>query len=405
MKASVATGQQTFSSHIIPARSSPLDRWAVRRIQHSVAGAPLRFKLWDGFELASVTASPAATVVFKNRRALFSWIWDPDLNFGEAYMSGAVEIEGDLRRMLEVTYQSLGTKPRPWWLWQSSNDVSAARDNVHRHYDLGNDFYRLWLDRAMVYTCAYFPNEACSLEEAQAAKMDLVCRKLHLQPGERVLEAGCGWGSLALFMASRYGVRVTALNISSEQIAYARCRAREEGIGGLVEFVEDDYRNARGSYDAFVSVGMLEHVGLADFRTLGATIGRCLEPRGRGLLHFIGRNQPALLNPWIRKRIFPGAYPPTLREVCEHVLEPQAFSVLDVENLRLHYAQTLAHWRRRFDASAGQVQRMFDETFVRAWRLYLAGSEAAFSTGSMQLFQVVFAPGASNAIPRTRPAG
>ena len=156
MKASVATGQQTFSSHIIPARSSPLDRWAVRRIQHSVAGAPLRFKLWDGFELASVTASPAATVVFKNRRALFSWIWDPDLNFGEAYMSGAVEIEGDLRRMLEVTYQSLGTKPRPWWLWQSSNDVSAARDNVHRHYDLGNDFYRLWLDRAMVYTCAYF---------------------------------------------------------------------------------------------------------------------------------------------------------------------------------------------------------------------------------------------------------
>ncbi|MGH9139771.1 MAG: class I SAM-dependent methyltransferase [Vicinamibacterales bacterium] len=377
----------------------------MRRIQHSVAGAPLRFRLWDGFELPSVTTSPAATVVFKNRRALFSWIWDPDLNFGEAYMSGAVEIEGDLRRMLEVTYQSLGTKPRPWWLWHSSNDVSAARDNVHRHYDLGNDFYGLWLDRAMVYTCAYFPSEACSLEEAQVAKMDLVCRKLHLQPGDRVLEAGCGWGSLALFMASHYGVRVTALNISSEQIAYARCRARDEGIGGQVEFVEDDYRNARGGYDAFVSVGMLEHVGLADFRTLGTTIGRCLGPRGRGLLHFIGRNQPAPLNPWIRRRIFPGAYPPTLREVCEHVLEPQAFSVLDVENLRLHYADTLAHWRRRFDASAGEVQKMFDETFVRAWRLYLAGSEAAFSTGSMQLFQVVFAPGASNAIPRTRAAG
>jgi cyclopropane-fatty-acyl-phospholipid synthase len=144
---------------------------------------------------------------------------------------------------------------------------------------------------------------------------------------------------------------------------------------------------------------------LADLRTLGQMVGRCLEERGRGLLHFIGRNQPTLLNPWIRKRIFPGAYPPTLREVCEHVLEPQAFSVLDVENLRLHYAETLAHWRRRFDGAAEPVRQMFDETFVRAWRLYLAGSEAAFSTGSMQLFQIVFAPGTNNAIPRIRAAG
>jgi cyclopropane-fatty-acyl-phospholipid synthase len=175
-----------------------------------------------------------------------------------------------------------------------------------------------------------------------------------------------------------------------------------EGLGHQVDFIEDDYRNARGRYDAFVSVGMLEHVGLADFPTLGETIGRCLDDHGRGLLHFIGRNQPTLLNPWIRKRIFPGAYPPTLREVFEHVLEPQAFSVLDVENLRLHYAKTLEHWRRRFDGAAADVDRMFDGTFVRAWRLYLAGSEAAFSTGSMQLFQVLFAPGTSNAIAWTR---
>jgi predicted Kef-type K+ transport protein len=153
----------------------------------------------------------------------------------------------------------------------------------------------------------------------------------------------------------------------------------------------------------FVSVGMLEHVGLADFRTLGQVIACCLDGRGRGLLHFIGRNQATVLNPWIRKRIFPGAYPPTLREVFEHVLEPHQFSVLDVENLRLHYAKTLEHWHRRFEGASDQVQTMFDGAFVRAWRLYLAGSEAAFSTGSMQLFQVVFAPGASNAIPWTRP--
>ena len=172
-----------------------------------------------------------------------------------------------------------------------------------------------------------------------------------------------------------------------------------------MEFIEDDYRNVHGRYDVFVSVGMLEHVGLANFEALGAVIGRCLDGHGRGLLHFIGRNQPMMLNPWIRRRIFPGAYPPTLREVFAHVLEPQGLSVLDVENLRLHYAKTLDHWRRRFEGAADQVLKMFDETFVRAWRLYLAGSEAAFTTGTMQLFQVVFAPGTNNAIPWTRADG
>jgi len=374
----------------------------LERIRKTVAAAPLHFRLWDGFESPSQAGPPVATIIFKNRRALFSWVWDPDLNFGEAYMFGAVDIHGDLLRMLEVTYESLGGKPRPWWLTPSSNDLSIAKENVHRHYDLGNEFYRLWLDRELVYTCAYFPTSDRSLDEAQLAKMDLVCRKLHLSRGDRVLEAGCGWGSLALFMARRYGVKVTAMNVSAEQIAWARRRAAAAGLDGQVTFIEDDYRNARGRYDAFVSVGMLEHVGLADFHTLGETIGRCLETRGRGLLHFIGRNQPMLLNPWIRKRIFPGAYPPTLREVFERVLEPRGFSVLDVENLRLHYALTLEHWRRRFDRASDQVREMFDDAFVRAWRLYLAGSEAAFSTGMMQLFQVVFAPGTNNAIPWTR---
>jgi cyclopropane-fatty-acyl-phospholipid synthase len=235
--------------------------------------------------------------------------------------------------------------------------------------------------------------------------MDLVCRKLCLKPGERVVEAGCGWGSLALFMAKRYGVRVRAFNLSAEQVAYARARAKGEGLDDRVEFVEDDYRNVQGAYDVFVSVGMLEHVGRRDYRTLGRVIDRSLTEHGRGLLHFIGRNRPAPLNPWIRRRIFPGGYPPTLREVFEDVFEPQTLSVLDVENLRLHYASTLEHWRQRFEASAEGVAHMFDETFVRAWRLYLAGSQAAFSTGWMQLFQVVFARGSSNEIPWTRALG
>lgn len=389
-----------------PSRSTRLDRWALSRIQQAVASAPIRFVLWDGFELPSMTGPAIGTIRFKNRSALFGWMWDPDLHAGEAYMSGAVEIRGDLLSVVEAIYRALATpRSRLWPLWQRSNGTAAAKENVHRHYDLGNEFYRLWLDREMVYTCAYFPTPETTLEDAQIAKMDLVCRKLFLKPGERVIEAGCGWGSLACFMAKQYGVTVRAFNISSEQIAYARDRAKREGLAGRVEFIEDDYRNVDGDADVFVSVGMLEHVGKSDYATFGRVIDRSLTGHGRGLLHFIGRNYPSPLNAWIRKRIFPGAYPPTLREVFEHSLEPYDFSVLDVENLRLHYAKTLEHWRRRFSDSAGQVTAMFDETFVRAWELYLAGSEAAFRTGSLQLFQVLFARGGANAVPWTRVSG
>jgi cyclopropane-fatty-acyl-phospholipid synthase len=382
-----------------------LDRWALTQIARFVAPAPLRFVLWDGYDLAP-PEPPVATILIKNRTALFKWLRDPELNFGEGFMSGAVEVQGDLVRMLEAVYQAMASRgpTARRWHWPR-NTVHAARQNVHHHYDLGNDFYRLWLDREMVYTCAYFPTPDRTLEEAQIAKMERVCRKLRLQPGDRVIEAGCGWGSLALYMAREHGARVRAYNLSTEQIAYARERAKAEGLADRVEFVEDDYRNVTGQCDVFVSVGMLEHVGLPDYPTLGAVLSRVVTDAGRGLLHFIGRDRPASLNPWIAKRIFPGAYPPTLREVFEHVLEPAGFSVLDVENLRLHYAKTLEHWRTRYELAADRVQAMFDETFVRAWRLYLAGSEVSFTTGSLQLFQVLFAPGDSNAIPWTRSEG
>jgi cyclopropane-fatty-acyl-phospholipid synthase len=390
-----------------PHQSTKLDRWALERIQRTVRTAPIRFLLWDGFELPSSLAGPAVgSILFRTREALLGWMWNPELYFGETYMSGAVEVRGELSRVLDEIYLAWSSSSsRVWSWWQKANDALTARENVHHHYDLGNEFYRLWLDAELVYTCAYFPTPDATLEEAQIAKMDLVCRKLRLAPGEKVLEAGCGWGSFALFMAKHYGVTVRAFNISAEQMEYARRRAHDEGLADRVEFVEDDYRNVTGRYDAFVSIGMLEHVGLPDYPTLGRVMNRSLLPNGRGLLHFIGRNRPALLNAWIRKRIFPGAYPPTLREVFERVLEPHTLSVLDVENLRLHYARTLEHWLRRFDDASEEVDRMFDQSFTRAWRLYLAGSRAAFVTGWMQLFQVVFARGGSNAIPWTRVSG
>jgi cyclopropane-fatty-acyl-phospholipid synthase len=349
-----------------------------------------------------------ATLRVRDRKTLVGMLLDPDLNVGDAYASGRLEVEGDLVAANEVVFRALqrgGYTALPWWRFSRAggHGLRASRHNIHHHYDIGNDFYSLWLDSRMVYTCAYFPTPTATLEEAQEAKMDYVCRKLDLQPGERVVEAGCGWGSLALHMARHYDVSVRAFNISREQVRLARERAEAEGLQDRVEFVEDDYRNIDEACDAFVSVGMLEHVGLRNYATLGAVIDRCLAPsRGRGLLHFIGRNRLRPLNAWTRKRIFPGAYPPTLRQVMEEILEPWSFSVLDVENLRLHYARTLRHWLHRFEGAAEEVTRMFDEPFVRAWRLYLAGSEAAFATGWLQLFQVTFARPDKDDHPWTR---
>jgi cyclopropane-fatty-acyl-phospholipid synthase len=377
-------------------------------LQGRLACAPVRFVLWDGTTLGA-GGHAVPEMVVKDRRALLGILWDPEVWFGEAYASGSVEVSGDLVAFLETCYRAWDDSPALARLrshrcfGRRSGDVASTRHDIHRHYDLGNDFYRLWLDRELVYTCAYFPSPEVSLEDAQLAKMDHVCRKLRLRPGETVIEAGCGWGGLALHMARRYGVRVRAFNISAEQIGYARRRAAEEGLEGRVEFVEDDFRSIEGPADAFVSVGMLEHVGLESYEALGEVIDRCLHrERGRGLLHFIGRTRVRPLNAWIRRRVFPGAYPPTLEQVTERVLGARDLAVLDVENLRQHYALTLAHWLGRFEAAAGEVARMFDERFVRAWRLYLAGSQASFSTGYLQLFQMTFARGRANDIPWTR---
>lgn len=392
-------------------RVTTLDRWILDAVQRQMQPAPVRFVLWDGSESRIRPPDPVGRVIVRDRAMLAAIVWNADLYLGEGYTSGRVEVEGDLVTVLEAVDRATldrrrGRRDWPWpALVGRVNSLSRSRENIHHHYDIGNAFYKLWLDEDLLYTCAYFPTPGLDLESAQRAKMEHVCRKIALQPGETVAEAGCGWGTLALYMAARHGVTVKAFNISHEQITYARERAARAGLASRVEFIEDDYRNIRGTFDAFVSVGMLEHVGLAHYNELGTLIDRCLDrDHGRGLLHFIGRNRRGTLNPWIRRRIFPGAYPPTLREVTGQVLEPWDLSVLDVENLRLHYAKTLHHWRTRFEAASGEIADMFDESFVRAWRLYLAGSEAAFSTGWMQLFQVTFARGTNNRIPWTRAA-
>ncbi|MGA8092843.1 MAG: cyclopropane-fatty-acyl-phospholipid synthase family protein [Steroidobacteraceae bacterium] len=395
--------------HAAPAAARSVEGRLLRRLLEYLGNPPLEFVLWTGERIAPPGWAIVARVRVSSRATLLGILADPQVRFPDAYSDGRLEIEGDLVQLLEAVYHAGRSSPQPSALRRlveslhrpHVNTLSGSRENIHRHYDIGNDFYSLWLGQTMAYTCAYYPTPTATLDAAQVAKMEHVSRKLRLRTGESVVEAGCGWGALALHMARHYGVKVRAFNISREQVAYARERAAREGLSSQVEYVLDDYRNISGRYDAFVSVGMLEHVGVANYSALGEVIARSIGGNGRGFIHSIGRNRPAPLSPWIEKRIFPGAYPPSLAEMMR-IFEPHDFSVLDVENLRLHYAQTLRDWLALFEAASGRVREMFDEKFVRMWRMYLAGSIAGFTTGTLQLFQVLFAPRANNEVPMTR---
>jgi cyclopropane-fatty-acyl-phospholipid synthase len=383
---------------------SALDRWLVRLITENLGDSPVRIALWDDPDVAA--REDLVRLRILDRRALWQLVINPNLHFGDLYSAGRIEVRGDLLVLLREAYRYTSENTTIGALLARGRslapDLSESKRNIHHHYDIGNDFYKLWLDReALQYTCAYYADPSMTIEQAQQAKMHHVCRKLQLKPGDRVVEAGGGWGGFALFMAKNYGVQVRSFNISHEQIVHSRAWTERENLQGQVEFVEDDYRNLSGTYDAFVSIGMLEHVGAGNYPELGRLMNRALAPEGRGLVHTIGRDTAARLNPWIDKRIFPGAYPPTLREMMD-LFEPNGLSVLDVENIRLHYAKTLEDWLERYEENVEAVRGLFDETFVRAWRLYLVGSIAAFLGGRLQLFQVLYARSGANHVPWTR---
>jgi len=393
-----------------PIAESNLDRRVVSWIMKRAGNPRVLIRLWNGDEFYVSDGNPVACLEFCDRRALPQLLLSAAVGFGESYSNGMIEVHGNFLAFANEITRALKEKSAQHYVWQKfqslitamrSNTLTRSRHNVHHHYDLGNDFYKLWLDERMVYTCAYYEHPAASLAEAQLAKLEHVSRKLQLRSGQDVIEAGCGWGALAMHMAEHYGVNVKAYNNSHEQVAYARLEAERRGLAKQVEFVEDDYRRVRERCDVFVSVGMLEHVGLRNYRILGELIDRSLKPDGIGLIHTIGRSHPRPTDAWIRKRIFPGGHIPSLGEMMA-LFEPFRFTVLDVENLRLHYARTCRTWLENFENVSDQVRDMYDDEFVRSWRLYLAGSSAGFESGTLQLYQVLFAPGCNNDVPWTR---
>jgi cyclopropane-fatty-acyl-phospholipid synthase len=371
---------------------------------------PIEVAYWDGDVKRYGTGQPHNRITFRNPAAARRLLTGVSLGFGEGYMNGDIEVEGDLQELLTLPARFESQTGRlafftalSEWLasFKNRNTLAGSRRNITHHYDISNDFYKLWLDRNLQYTCSYFADPDLDLDTSQTDKMDYICRKADLKEGHTVIETGCGWGGLAVYAAKHYGVSVRAYNISREQISYARRLAEEAEVEDRVTFLDADYRSAEGAFDRFISIGMIEHVGKENYRTFVKVIQRTLKKGGRGVVHFIGKITPERGDAWLAKYIFPGGYMPALSEVLIP-FEKAGLNVRDVENLRLHYARTLDHWARRFEEEIDTVRKQFDERFIRMWRLYLNSSSVSFKWGGLALYQIVFTNGLDNTEELTR---
>jgi cyclopropane-fatty-acyl-phospholipid synthase len=334
-------------------------------------------------------------------RKLFT---NPELAAGEAYMDGRMSFESstlrDFLTLFSVNRLSLGSYPlqkvlrtvsRGLKRFQQANPVGKAQRNVAHHYDIGNDFYRLFLDRGMQYSCAYFLSDDDTLEEAQQNKLRLIASKLDLKPGQKVLDIGSGWGDMVLYLARMADIKAVGVTLSKEQCKLANEKAKALGVADRVRFELRDYRDLTERFDRIVSVGMFEHVGVHHYGEFFAKVNDLLTDDGVMLLHSIGHmSPPGTASPWLRKYIFPGAYSPALSEVFTAV-EQNSLWVTDLEFLRLHYAKTLAHWDARFQANRAKVAEMYDERFCRMWEFYLISAEMMFRTGSQLVFHMQLA--------------
>jgi cyclopropane-fatty-acyl-phospholipid synthase len=350
------------------------------------------------------TPGPEVTMRLTDPRLYKMLFFNPELAAGEAYMDGRMSFENstlrDFLTLFSVNRLSLGSYPlqkvlrtisRGLKRFQQSNPVGKAQKNVAHHYDIGNDFYRLFLDKGMHYSCAYFMNDDDTLEEAQRNKLRLIASKLNLKTGQRVLDIGCGWGDMALYLARMENVSVLGVTLSKEQCSLANEKAKQLGIADRVRFELRDYRDVSERFDRIVSVGMFEHVGVHHYGEFFAKVNQLLTDDGLMLLHSIGHmSPPGTASPWLRKYIFPGAYSPALSEVFTSV-EQNSLWVTDLEFLRLHYAKTLAHWEQRFQTNRALVAQMYDERFCRMWEFYLISAEMMFRTGSQLVFHMQLA--------------
>jgi cyclopropane-fatty-acyl-phospholipid synthase len=374
---------------------------------------------WPDLRLTTYAGAedgPEAGMALTDRATVWRLVLNPALHFAEDYMDGRlVPLDCSIYELLDTIGVNMMAQPNSHPIarvrtglanlrrrFDQYNPAPRAQRNVAHHYDLSGRLYSLFLDRDRQYSCAYFPRGDETLEAAQLAKKRHIAAKLCLnRPGLEVLDIGCGWGGMALTLAREFGARVTGITLSQEQLTEARARAAAEGLADRVTFELLDYRAVQQRFDRIVSVGMFEHVGVGYYGDFFNTVARCLKPDGVALLHAIGRSDgPGSTNPWIAKYIFPGGYCPALSEVIPPI-ERSRLMVTDIEILRLHYAETLRHWRRRFAANRDAIAAIYDERFCRMFECYLAGSEVAFRREGQMVFQIQLAHHQA-AVPLTR---
>ena len=362
----------------------------------------------NGKEVLVGEGKPAFVVRFNKSLDIKELRRSTSLALGEAYMRGDIEVEGDLFQALDQLLGQMGKfsldKTALKKLIFTSNSKKNQKDEVSSHYDIGNDFYRLWLDDTLSYSCGYFKNPDDTLYDAQVNKVDYILKKLYLKEGMSLLDIGCGWGFLLIEAAKKYGINGVGITLSLEQHKKFSERIAEEGLEGQLTAELMDYRDLPKygkTFDRIVSVGMVEHVGRDNYDLFLSCADKVLNPKGLFLLHYISALEEHPGDPWIKKYIFPGGMIPSLREMIS-LAASHRFYVIDVESLRRHYTKTLLCWDKGFREHLDEVREMFDDEFIRMWDLYLCSCAATFHNGIIDLSQILMTKGVNNDLPMTR---
>lgn len=384
-----------------------VDKTLLSKVLSEFTHGTVLVHFWDGESRQFGTSQPSVAVTFKTPDVLHAVRVNPDLGFGEGYMAGDITVS-HLPHFLEIVNKNSQILEKlsatknifPFQL----NIKQNQSKQIQHHYDLGNDFFRLWLDASMTYSCAYFHKPNDSLEKAQQQKRAYLLKKLQLQPDMTLLDIGSGWGRLLIDAAKKYKIKGLGVTLSKEQYTFAKELAKKEKVDHLVRFELMNYQDLpeqKLHFDRIISVGMFEHVGKHNQQNYFRVINSLLNPGGISVLHTISEQKGSGTNAWIDTYIFPGGFIPSPQEII-HQLSQFDMRLMDYENLRLHYALTLDAWKKRFLAHKKKILNLYDEKFFRMWYLYLAGSAEGFRYGNLDLSQFVFTKGINNALPLTR---